>query len=103
VRIRPPERYIDEFYDLDDRALTLPAGVVGQEIATWWKTASAEDRRELLHSSRDVGLETAFLSSSDTSETPDIDDLLETDDDDEDLLFSERFGGDPDEYEEDYA
>lgn len=101
MRIQPPTRYADEFYDLDARALQLPEGSDGVKLAAWWKTASPEDKRDLLHTARDVGLRAAFFSSDDLDD--DFKDRVETDDDDEDLLALERFDGDPDEYEEDFA
>jgi hypothetical protein len=103
VRVQPPTRYADEFYDLDDRVLELPSGPEGQKVAAWWKTASAEDKRELLHAARDVGLGAAFFSDTTDLAQEAFADRVEYDDDDEDIFFVERFETDPDEYEEDYA
>jgi hypothetical protein len=103
VRVQPPTRYADEFYDLDARLLTLPSGPDGQKVASWWKSASAEDKREALHAARDVGLVEALFPTEDSLPQSSFDDLVETDDDDEDIAYVEAFAGDPDEYEEDYV
>jgi len=101
VRVQPPTQFASEFYDLEPRELLLPSGEDGVKLASWWKTASEVERRDLLHASRKRGLTLDLLDKKD--DNSDAVTVEFDDDDGDDMLFVERFAGDLDEYEEDYA
>lgn len=105
MQIRPPQKYASEFYDLESVDLTVPSGPLGFEITAWWKTASSEECRDLLHRSRGLGLAQAFAPTPATSKKSlhcaHRDSLIETDEDDDDLdcddgdyLCSDEYGED---------